>query len=527
MNLPDIHLCVVQPQGQPHALSLIDPARYFRYQFRRLGARVSLSKNRLRHDAVNFVFGAHLGFDANQCLQHTCVFVNLESLGHEGSQVSTAYLQLLRRSAVVDHDPANLEVYTDHPDDVPLVPFVHAPYLSTDAQAPAAPLEERPIDLLVIGAQNERIRRLIKRIEDTGLTVSQFDRPVYAGERDAYIRQAKAVLHLRPHDTSRFEPITLAHCLSLGTPVIAEQTPHAATASFYEEAATWIDDDNLDTFFRQDFGTPAWYALARTQLAGFEELDPAEAFADMLAFVSGYGQTNVRTRDPEPWRPLRLNLGGGSDYRVGWLNLDNRPEAEPDLLLDLGQPQPLPLLANGALCGPVRLEPGQFAEICAGNVLVRTPNLATLMTQALTLLRDGGRFVIEVPCEHSPTAWRDPTHLRALNENSWTCYTETFWQLGWFTHRFQIEASGYRDLNRKNCRREKAASMQVVLQKVATTPAERTQARTMSLDCLVPDDAVPVQDQLLPAASSRPLQALLQNEAPSRESLLASVHGDE
>lgn len=526
MNLPDIHLCVVQPLGQPHALALIDPARYFRYQFRRLGARVSLSKNRLRHDAINFVFGAHLGFDANQCLQHTCVFVNLESLGHEGSQVSTAYLQLLRRSAVVDHDPANLEVYTDHPDDVPLVPFVHAPYLAADAPTPAAPLEARPVDLLVLGTQTERIRRLIKRIEDTGVTVSQFDRPVYAGERDAYIRQAKAVLHLRPHDTSRFEPVTLAHCLSLGTPVIAERTPQVAAASFYEDAATWIDQDNLEDFFGQTFGTPAWLDEARSQIASFEELDPAEAFADMLAFVSGYGQTNVRTRDPEPWRPLRLNLAAGADYRVGWLNVDTQPGTEPDLVLDLGQPLALPLLANGTLCGPVRLEPGQFAEICAGNVLVRTPDLATLMTQALALLREGGRLVVEVPCEHSPTAWRDPTHLRALNENAWTCYTETFWQLGWFTHRFQIEQSGYRDLNRRNCRREKAASMVVVFQKVATTPAERTQARTLSHDCLVPDDAVPAQDQLLPAGSSRPLQVLLQESATTRETLLASVHGD-
>ena len=63
MTLPDIHLCIVQPAGHEQALGLLDPARYFRYHFRRLGARVSLSKNRLRHDAVNFVFGAHLGFD--------------------------------------------------------------------------------------------------------------------------------------------------------------------------------------------------------------------------------------------------------------------------------------------------------------------------------------------------------------------------------------------------------------------------------------------------------------------------------
>lgn len=527
MTLPDIHLCVVQPAGHAPALALIDPARYFRYQFRRLGARVSLAKNRLRHDAVNFVFGAHLGFEADQCRRHTCIFVNLESLGHAGSTVSSAYLQLLRHAAVVDHDPANLEAYTDHPDDVPLVPFVHAPYLSTDVQPRAQPLEERPIDLLILGTQNERIRRLVKRIEDTGVTVSQFDRPVYGSERDAYIRQAKAVLHLRPHDASRVDPVTLAHCLSLGTPVVAEHSPEAPVASFYEEAACWIGPDSLDRFFRQVFGTPAWFGDARAQLAHFEALDPAEAFADMLAFASGYGRTHLLGRDPQPWRPERLHLGADSDYRAGWLNLDPRPETQPDLVLDLGAPLDLPLQASGAYCGPVHLEAGQCTDICAGHVLVRTPDLARLMTQALALLREGGRLVVEVPCEHSPTAWRDPTHLRALNENAWTCYTETFWQLGWFTHRFQIESSGYRDMNHRQCRREKAASMVVLLQKVATTPAERTLARTMGLDVQVPDDTVPAQDQLLPAASSRPLQALLLAEPASRESLLAGVHGDD
>jgi len=44
---------------------------------------------------------------------------------------------------------------------------------------------------------------------------------------------------------------------------------------------------------------------------------------------------------------------------------------------------------------------------------------------------------------------------------------------------------------------------------------------------LVPDDTVPAQDQLLPAASSRPLQELLVTEAPTRASLLAGVHGED
>lgn len=88
-------------------MGFLDQARYFRYQFRRLGATVTISKNRLREDAVNFVFGAHLGFPVDWSRRHACIFVNLEQLGCGGASVSPDYLALLRRAAVVDYDAAS------------------------------------------------------------------------------------------------------------------------------------------------------------------------------------------------------------------------------------------------------------------------------------------------------------------------------------------------------------------------------------------------------------------------------------
>ena len=109
MNLPRVHICIVQPAGYVHSLGFLDQARFLRHQFRRLGAGVTLAKNRLCHEAVNFVFGAHLGFDASLRARHTCVFVNLEQLGLGGAMASAAYLHLLRQSAVIDYDAANVE----------------------------------------------------------------------------------------------------------------------------------------------------------------------------------------------------------------------------------------------------------------------------------------------------------------------------------------------------------------------------------------------------------------------------------
>ena len=94
----------------------------------------------------------------------------------------------------------------------------------------------------------------------------------------------------------------------------------------------------------------------------------------------------------------------------------------------------------------------------------------------------GGAFSIEVPYEKALTAWQDPTHLRALNENSWLYYTDWFWYLGWFEHRFELVKSQWLDANVQPCNKDGAAFMRVTLRKIATTPRERTTARTMRAD---------------------------------------------
>jgi hypothetical protein len=158
-----------------HSLGFVDPARYFRYQFRRFGANVSMAKNRLRHDALNFVFGAHLGFDPALRQRYSCVFVNLEQLGDGGAAVSSGYQDLLRTSAVVDYDGHNVPAYAADPADVPVVPMLYAPYLQPQQMMP---LPERPLDLLFFGSMNPRRRALLDRIEALGLQVAMFDSPV-------------------------------------------------------------------------------------------------------------------------------------------------------------------------------------------------------------------------------------------------------------------------------------------------------------------------------------------------------------
>jgi SAM-dependent methyltransferase len=133
-----------------------------------------------------------------------------------------------------------------------------------------------------------------------------------------------------------------------------------------------------------------------------------------------------------------MNLGSGKDYKLGWLNVDILERALPDLVLDLGQPVTLPIRAKTLGGGHVLLEQSSLDGIYANNVLEHVPDLPCLMTNLLALLKEDGELELEVPYEKAMTAWQDPTHLRAMNMNSWLYYTSWFWYIGWFSHRFEI-----------------------------------------------------------------------------------------
>ena len=136
------------------------------------------------------------------------------------------------------------------------------------------------------------------------------------------------------------------------------------------------------------------------------------------------------------------------------------------------------------------------------------------MTRCLALLQEGGVLEVEVPYEKALTAWQDPTHIRAMNENSWLYYTQWFWYLGWFEHRFEIDSSCYLDAQLQPCSHERAAFMRLALKKIPTTPHERTIARTMQANWIAPDDEAPYTPRAAAAFSSTEHQSNSNVAAP-------------
>ena len=476
-----INIVILQPKGYVHSLGLVDHARYFRYQFRRLGANVSVLKNRLREDAVNVVFGAHLGFPSELLKRHACVFVNLEQLGHGGAKLSPQYLELLRTNMVVDYELANTQFYA-HDAAMPVIHFGYAPYLKSQAQQATA-LSERPIDLLFFGSINERRKAFLSKVSATGAKIKVIEQPLYGKERDEVVRTAKAVLNCHYYETNRFEQARAFHSMSLGTPVISERTPQTQAPDFYDDTVFWLDEDMpVETFFAGYFGSQQYFADAAAKLGRFAQQDSLPVYAVAMRAIADYWDTWQAQRDTTPLVPRRINLGSGKDYMLGWLNVDILERAQPDLVLDLSQPVEFPLATTSLHGTPLCLMEGEVEQVYANNVLEHVPDLPALMANILRLLKVGGQFMVEVPYEHALTAWQDPTHVRALNERSWIYYTDWFWYLGWMDYRFEVGSFSWLDEAVKPCEKAQAAFMRVVLRKIQTTPAERTNARAMRPD---------------------------------------------
>jgi SAM-dependent methyltransferase len=480
LNTLAVNLCIIQRPGHAHALGFLDQARYLRYHLARLGVACQLSKNRLYHDRLNIVFGAHNGFDRKLADLFPCVILNLEQIGREGASLPPAYLELLGSLPSFDYDPANQRAYAT-PLAGPCVHFFDAPYLRS-GRSPM-PLPDRPLDLLFFGSLNERRRRLIEQIEATGLRVALFDQALYGPERDEIIVQAKAALNLHFYETGRLEQARISHCLSLGTPVISERKFETAIPAEFESAVFWVPSDAVASAVARTLSSPDFFAEAERRMARFRAADPAESLRPLVDFLNTVARDHARTQRDARVEPVRrMNLGSGKDYMAGWINVDLLERTQPDVILDLSRKIALPMTLRSATLGEVGLAPGCLDVIHANNVLEHVGDLPTLMTNALELLADNGILAIEVPYEQARTAWQDPTHVRAMNENSWIYYTDWFWYLGWFSHRFTIAHFEYLDERLAPCERERAGFMRVLLRKVATTMQERMAARTMRAD---------------------------------------------
>lgn len=130
----------------------------------------------------------------------------------------------------------------------------------------------------------------------------------------------------------------------------------------------------------------------------------------------------VIDRSTERALPDRLNLGCGTDYREGWLNVDLDPDGglEVDQRIDL-------------FAFPWDLPSSAFDLVLASHLVEHVPHrvpgetrdgFLRFMEEVHRVLRPDGRLVVKTPHWESPKAIMDPTHTRVIHLDTWWYFSE-------------------------------------------------------------------------------------------------------
>jgi len=104
-------------------------------------------------------------------------------------------------------------------------------------------------------------------------------------------------------------------------------------------------------------------------------------------------------------KPLRLNMGCGSDIRTGYINLDNAELEGVDV-------------AHSLESFPYPFEDDTFEEIILINVLEHLEDTIKVMEEIWRIARPGAKVILRVPYWNSMDSITDPTHKKFFNQNT-------------------------------------------------------------------------------------------------------------
>ena len=109
---------------------------------------------------------------------------------------------------------------------------------------------------------------------------------------------------------------------------------------------------------------------------------------------------------------IKLNLGCGFRLIEGYINIDNRPEVNPDLIWDITDGLPY--------------KDNEIDEVRTWDFLEHIPIGKTVgvIEEIWRVLKSGGIFESFTPdAENGQGAFQDPTHLSFWVENSWLYFS--------------------------------------------------------------------------------------------------------
>ena len=214
-----VNLITIEPSDNPHTAAFADLTSAFDTALRSLGIAVHVRKNEVGLEGINLLFGGHLigSQESADRIPNNTVIVNLEQLRGFNIGARPIYTSLLRRLAVWDYSPRNIEqikTLMRNPN-VSHFGIGYTPAMTRRLTA------TQMTDVLFYGSLNDRRAAILHGLRQAGLNVKHLF-SIYGEERDAAIADAKIVLNMHYYEDSIHEIVRTSYLLANGKAVVSE-----------------------------------------------------------------------------------------------------------------------------------------------------------------------------------------------------------------------------------------------------------------------------------------------------------------
>ncbi len=115
---------------------------------------------------------------------------------------------------------------------------------------------------------------------------------------------------------------------------------------------------------------------------------------------------------------MKLDLACGQFVKPGFVGVDRSPDTKAEYLCDLT----ITPWVFGDMDEQETVASESVEEVHCSHFVEHVPDLVGFMNELHRVMVPEGLVTIVHPYQFSKRAWQDPTHVRALNEDSWLYY---------------------------------------------------------------------------------------------------------
>lgn len=244
------------------------------YALRALGVSADLHYNRIGCARPTILLGALNLFQEEAArVPDNAVIYNLEQVSAEGVPMKPHYMDMLRRCRVWDYSRRNVAALARWGVRARLMPIGHRPEME---RIPALSGGE-DIDVLFYGAMNDRRRRVLVELSESGVECVALQN-YYGAERDRFIARAKIGLNMHFYERGVFEIARASYLFSNRKAVVAERNADTEIEPDMQDAARFAPYDGLvgacvallaDDAKRREIATRGWTRMSQRDVSRF------------------------------------------------------------------------------------------------------------------------------------------------------------------------------------------------------------------------------------------------------------------